>query len=195
MRLPKVDRPQDYAGLFVYDFGDHVSIGYTGEEISFLRTQPQYARGRAYRICRIDHAGRFELLGMGGERLDGREGLIFASSELSRARTDYEVLRQRAQADPLACRTELRLARVTGADRPFAVVLAYPAYASAAIADWLFRAAFDGGDTASGGINALARLEGAESATLDRCELPLSARFVTRPPNEVLAAVDRPVQR
>jgi hypothetical protein len=84
---------------------------------------------------------------------------------------------------------------VTGADQPFVVALAYPAYASAAIADLLFRAAFDGGDTASGGINALAQVEAAGSSTLDRCELPLSRRFVVRSPEEVLAAVDRPVQR
>jgi hypothetical protein len=195
MRLPRVDRPQDYAGLFAFDFGDHVAIGYTGEEVNILRGDPRYAPGLAYHIRRVDQGGRFELQGIGPERLDCREGLIFAGPDLARARADYDRLRNRARATPPACRAKLRLARLDATERRFAVVLIYPAYASAAIADWLCRASFDGGDTASGGIEALARFEAAGYATLDSCDLPVQARFEPRHPAEVLAAVHRPVQR
>lgn len=195
MKLPPLDRPQDYVGLFVYDFGDHISVGYTAEEINTLQSSPRHRGGAVYRVHRADEAGRLELQGMQAERLDRQEGLIFTFGDEPRARRDYATLHRGAQADPLPCPTKLLLARLEATGPAFAVALTYPAYASGPVSTWLSRLGFEGGDSATGGAAALARFRTAGTATLDSCDLPTQERFVTRPAAEVLATVDRSVQR
>lgn len=195
LKLPPLDRPQDFVGLFVYDFGHHVSVGYTAEEIGVLRSSPRHTSGTAYRVHRVDEAGRLELQGMLAEQLEREEGLIFTFGDRPRARADYATLQRGAQANPLPCPVKLLLAELETTRREFAMVLSYPAYASEPVSTWLSRLAFEGGDHATGGVAALARFRAAGAATLDSCDLPIQARFSSRPAAKVLATVDRPVQR
>ena len=66
MRIPPLKSPERYVGLFVFDFGDHTSVGYTVEEIAMLRRQPRYANGVAYSVQAADESGRMELCGLSG---------------------------------------------------------------------------------------------------------------------------------
>jgi len=195
VKLPPLHRPQDYVGLLVYDFGDHVSVGYTAEEIGILLSSPLHAGGTVYRVHRADEAGRIELQGMQAEHLDREEGLLFTFDDEPGARADYVALTRRAEADPLPCPAKLMLAELEAGGPAFAVVLSYPAFAAAAVSAWLSQATFEGGRSVDGGVAALTRFHAAGAATLDRCDLPTCQRFVTRSAAEVLAAVDRPVQR
>ena len=90
---------------------------------------------------------------------------------------------------------KLLLAELETTRRESVIVLSYPAYASGPVSAWLSGLAFEGGDRATGGVAALARFRAAGAATLESCELPIQARFTSRPSAEVLAATHRPVQR
>jgi hypothetical protein len=36
MELPKLQKPDRYVGLYVFDFGGQVSVGFTAEEVAEL---------------------------------------------------------------------------------------------------------------------------------------------------------------
>ena len=36
MKLPKLDNPDRYKGLYIFDFGDHAGVGFTAEEVAEL---------------------------------------------------------------------------------------------------------------------------------------------------------------
>jgi len=52
MRLPELESPEKYGGLYVFDFGEQVAVGYTADEIAVLLESQRYADGKAYRIHR-----------------------------------------------------------------------------------------------------------------------------------------------
>jgi len=195
VKLPPLDNPQDYAGLFVYDFGDHVSVGYTAEEVLVLRADPRHRNGTAYRIHRVDEQGRLELEALSAERLGHYEGLLFASARQDRARAEYAALLAAARRDPPPCPARIELARRQDADPPFVLALIYPSPASPLIAAWLDRIAFQGGETVTGGLQALTEFRAAAGQTLSSAELPVEPRYAPRSPDQVLGRVRCAVQR
>jgi hypothetical protein len=188
VRIPRLDCPQDFAGLFLYDFGSHVSVGYTAEEIRVLKGTPEHADGTAYRIHRVDQAGRFELQGVGDELLGRQTGMSFSYHDEADARADYDRLRAAAEAAPLRHSAQLCLVRLHEGGMGAAVVLSYPLHASASVSAWLAQATFDGG------VTAISRAS-VPQAVIDRCELPREPRFAPRSPEAVLAATQQSVQR
>jgi hypothetical protein len=182
-------------GLFVYDFGDHVSVGYTAEEINVLLASPEHSGGTAYRIHRVDEAARIELEAMPTGRIDRPEAMAFASAQRSVAQGDFETLRTAGEATPLPCPVELTMARLNDPHLPFAVMLSYPAYASSLLSKWLLDISFSGGEDATGGVGALERFQAASTGTILHCELPVDPGFVSRSVKDVLATTDQPVQR
>jgi hypothetical protein len=182
-------------GLYIYDFKTHVSIGYTALEIRYLRESEAYRGGTAYEIYRATDGGGFELRGARDERLAAREALCFLRRDAVAAGDDYRALQQAAKRHPLPCPTELRLAEVDAFDPPHVTALLYPAAASHALAGWLNRSAFNGGDRAVGGIDAHAEVKAAQDAPIDKCDLPTVIDYQDRSAEEVLRTVDRPVQR
>ena len=48
LELPPIHNPQRYGGLYVYDFGTHVSVGYTVAELRVLRESDVHRGGTAY---------------------------------------------------------------------------------------------------------------------------------------------------
>ena len=63
MKLPPLSHPERYVGLYVYDFKTHVSVGYTGVEIRYLRESAEFREGTAYEIYRVTEEGGLELRG------------------------------------------------------------------------------------------------------------------------------------
>ena len=60
---------------------------------------------------------------------------------------------------------------------------------------WLGEYADDLGDRVEGGAEALAMLTSAGEASTSHCRLPTRIDYTDRPTEEVLAAVQRPIQR
>ena len=46
MKLPKLERPDRYQGLYVFDFGDHAGVGFTAEEVAELLDSEKVATER-----------------------------------------------------------------------------------------------------------------------------------------------------
>ena len=46
MKLPKLENPDRYQGLYVFDFGDHADVGFTVEEVAELLDSERYKEGK-----------------------------------------------------------------------------------------------------------------------------------------------------
>ncbi len=195
MRIPGVANPERYVGLYVYDFGTHVSIGYTASEVCMLRESPAHRGGTAYEIYRVHETGGFELRGAVDSRLRGREALCFLRGDSQAARRDYDELRRMAKTHRLPCAAELHLARIDSFELPHVTAVLYAASATSLMATWLSSIGFAGGDHVIGGVDACAEFLGADRVGIDSCDLPASADCRDRTVDEVLSSVDVPVQR
>ncbi len=195
MKLPFVPDPQKYAGLFAFDFGEWVSIGYTAEEIRILLAAPEYASGQAYRIHRVDENGRFELAGVRERDLAGEDMMIFARTDADRAADDFRDLRKMAAANPPPATIRVELVDLPDLDPPHAVCLLYPRYASAAISGWLMDGGFVGGDIALGGQEVLALHHRAGATPVASVNIAGASGYDSRTREEVLQSIREMVQR
>ena len=196
MKLPQVDHPQRLAGLYVYDFGDWVAVGYTAEEIEVLLEDKQYGGGKVYRIHRAHPNGEFELSGVAPERFHLESGMFFYRDALEAARDDFESLRRAAETNPPPCRAFLHLAD-TGVPGParYATAMIFPAEHEEAVGRWLIEIDYRGGDRAEGGISHVTNYYEQDKQILERAQLWGQAAVPSRPPKEVLAHVRCAVQR
>jgi len=195
MRLPPLSDPHRYAGLFVYDFGDHVSIGYTANEIRMLRETQRFRDGTAYEVYRVDECGAMELRGAGDERLAAIEAVCFQRHEGAAARRDYDGIRRAADRDPVAARVELQLARVYDFDPPDVTAVLYPVAASVVVSTWLQTHAAGLGDEIMAGEDAYIRFTQSSGMRVDSCQLAARLDYTDRPAEEVFANVDLACQR
>lgn len=195
MKFPSIPEPERYVGLYVYDFGTHVSVGYTAAELCVLRESRAYRHGMAYQIHRVNEAGGIELRGVHVERLTGQEAMCFLRAEAPAAQRDYDTLCAVAAACPLPCIVEMQLAKLQAFDPPHVTALAYAASATDVVAGWLSRYAGHTGDRVIGGIDAYATLIASEGERIASCQLPALLDYKDRPAQEILRSVHDPLQR
>ncbi len=207
MRIPQLDMPTRYAGLYVYDFGEWSALGYTAEEIAVLLESEDYGGGKVYRIHRAWPDGRMELSGVSPRRFQLESGMFFLRDDSPSARRDLERLIDLAHQQPPPCRLRLQLARrpatepsATGgaaveAAGSFATCMIYPAEYEQDIASWLLAVGFDGGDRVEGGISHVADYQQESVDILDRRQLWPQGSHISRSAEQVLASVRTAVQR
>lgn len=90
MNLPHLDNPELYQGLYVFDFGERVAVGYTGEEIEVLLGSAEFEGGRAFKIHHASADGQLSMRGVSRMDVGVREGIIFYRRSAEAARADYE---------------------------------------------------------------------------------------------------------
>ena len=93
MNLPPVEHPDRYVGLYVVDFGDTCSVGYTAEEVAMLLESEAYAHVKVYRIHDATPQGQLALKGVPRERFQLETGLFFYCRDLASARGGFAELR------------------------------------------------------------------------------------------------------
>ncbi|MFQ5463385.1 MAG: hypothetical protein ACE5E5_12270 [Phycisphaerae bacterium] len=196
LHIPHVREPDRYVGLCVFDFGAHVSIGYTAGEIRVLQSQQTYASGQAYEIYRVTETGGFELRGVSVSQVGAMEALCFLYGQREAARAQYEWLCETARGEPISCETRIHLARLDDFEPPDVVALAYLGVVSNVVAAWLERVGFSpaADDVIAGGDAYESVRRGAGQR---RASGFLASRwdYRDRSREELLASVDLAVQR
>lgn len=195
MKLPPIPNPQRYTGLFVYDFGDHVSVGYTAAEVRILRASSLHRTGQAFQIYRVDESGTIELRGILDDRLDAQEAVCFLRSDGVDARRDYDALINAAHAFPLGCECELQLGKLYDFEPPHVTAMVYFAGMSLVVSGWLSRRVPEAGDLVVGGTDALAQLLASDGVRIATHKLECSSFYRDREEDEVLSAIEEPLQR
>lgn len=196
MKLPELENPEKYAGLYVFDFGhDQVAVGYTADEIAVLLEAEQYRDGKVYRIHRALPDGTMELEGVSRRRFEVEDGLFFYASALAAARRDFEILNRVADRWPPPCRMKAHLAEMTGASYPYCLAILFPAESAHAVADWLSAAEFGGGEFVEGGPSQVTAYYEASPRIVDRRQYWSILAKDSRPAEEVLACTHLAIQR
>jgi hypothetical protein len=196
MKLPSVQDPERYRGLYVFDFGEWAALGYTAEEIALLLESERFQDGKVFRIHRAGPDGSLELRGVSHVRFALESAVGFYRQHEADARRDFERLQSQAGGSPAPCRTAIYLADLGAAQQPerYLTLLVFPAEYDDDIGGWLTAIGFDGGDRAEGGASLVTGFQDADKRILERDQL-WSRHAPSRSREEVYASVRRAVQR
>lgn len=193
MKLPKLEKPQRYAGLYVFDFADHAGVGFTAEEVAELLDSEKYRDGKVYKICRAYPDGKLELKAVPGSSFQLEAAMIFHSADLETGGDDFKRLTDLAVRLAPPCRAKVQLAQY--ADDRCAVALLYPAEYDNEVSRWLLEGDYRTAGQVEGGIGAAERYYADATAILDRHQLFSANETISRSGEELLACVRLAVQR
>ncbi len=194
MKLPTLEHPDRYAGLYVVDFGDTCAVGYTAEEAAMLAESEKYAHVKLYRIHAARPDGTMELKGVAKERFQLETGLFFYSRDLEAARLEYDEIHSLADGH-LPCRAQLLLGALPEGSRlPFVVALAYPAEYDEDVSRWMLNNEVKAGEYADGGVGQLESIR-RDARIIDSAQLSAAKSRQARTRQEVLDSVGEAIQR
>lgn len=195
MKLPELNNPQRYEGLYVFDFEGQVGVGYTAREIEILLESQKYRDGKVYKIHRAYPDGRLEIKGVSNKVFQTESGMFFHCRDQQQARKDYHQLLELAQTREFPCRAKLHLAQAESPkEKKHVVALIYPAEYDEEVAAWLLRVGYSGGELASGGASEVQSYYDHYSK-IDGFQLWGMLDGTARDATEVLASVGRAVVR
>jgi len=193
MELPKLEKPENYVGLYIFDFGDHTGVGFTAQEVAELLESEKYSQGKVYKIHKAYPDGRLEIKGVSAETFELEAGMFFYSSDEETARRDFKQLVDLAVRAAPPCRAKVHLARY--GDESFVVALIYPAEYDDEASPWLSDGNYKTSGAAEGGVAAVQRYYDRQAEVLDKHQLFGKSELVSRTGEELLASVKLAVQR
>jgi hypothetical protein len=193
MKLPQLEKPDRYEGLYVFDFGDHAGVGFTAEEVAELLDSERYGQGKAYKIHRAHPDGRLELKGVPAERFQLESAMVFHAKDEATAQADFKRLVALAVRMLPPCRAKVHLAKY--ADDRCAVALIYPAEHDDEVSSWLLEGGYRTSGPVEGGVGAVERYYQENPEILDRHQLFGAHDDLNRTGEELLGAVSLAVQR
>ena len=193
MKLPKLQKPERYVGLYIFDFGEHAGVGFTAQEVAELLESEKYKNGKVYKIHKAYPDGKLELKGVRAEVFQLETGMFFYSNGLETAKADFKALVNLAIEIGPPCRAKVHLAKYS--DNKFAVALIYPAEYDDEISQWLLDGEYKTTGAAEGGIEAVQRYYDVKPQILDRHQLFGKSEFESRTGEELLASIKLAVQR
>ncbi len=193
MELPKLQKPEKYVGLYVFDFGDHTGVGFTAQEVAELLESQNHKDAKVYKIHRAYPDGRLELKGIRAETFQLEAGMFFYSADSKTAQADFKRLVNLAVRSASPCRAKVHLAKYS--DNKFAVALIYPAKYDDEVSSWLLDGRYKTGGAAEGGTEAVQRYYDQKPDILERHQLFSQSSLTSRTGEELLACVKLAVQR
>ena len=193
MKLPELQKPDKYVGLYIFDFGDRVGVGFTAEEVAELLESEKYREGKVYRIHRAYPDGRLEIKGVPAQTFQLEAGMFFYSDDLETAQRDFKALVRLAVRTAPPCRAKVHLGKYS--DEKYVVALIYPAEYNDSISSWLLDSEYKTSGAAEGGIEAVQRYYDQKVEILDRHQLFGSSEWISRTGEELLVSLKRAVQR
>jgi hypothetical protein len=192
MKLPNLEKPDKYVGLYIVDFGDHAGVGFTAEEVAELLESEKYKNGKLYKIYKAYPDGKLELKGVPAETFQLEAGMFFYSRDLETAERDFKRLVNLAVKTSPPCRAKVHLAKQ---DDKFVVALIHPAEYDEEISSWLLDGEYKTAGVVEGGVGAAQRYYNDKPEILDRHQLFGKSKLISRTGEELLASLKLAVQR
>ena len=193
MKLLKLQKPDKYVGLYVFDFGEHTGVGFTAQEVAELLESEKYKDGKVYKIHKAYPDGSLEIKGIRTEIFQLEAGMFFYSGDFETAKKDFKELVNLVVKNAPPCRAKVHLAKYN--DDKFTVAIIYPAEYDDEVSQWLLDGEYKTAGAAEGGIEAVQRYYDYKPQILDRHQLFGKSAFESRTGQELLAAVKLAVQR
>jgi hypothetical protein len=193
MKLPKLEKPDKYVGLYVVDFGDSTGVGFTAEEVAQLFESEKFRNCKAYKIHRAYPDGRLELKGVRREIFQLEAGMLFYAGDSDTARADYKRLVKLGVETDVPCRAKINLANLS--DDKYVTALIYPAEYDDEMSGWLLEHNYKTGGQVEGGVSAVTQYYDAKPEILEKHQLWPASTIVSRTGQELLAATKMAIQR
>ena len=193
MKLPKLEKPDKYVGLYVVDFGQSSGVGFTAEEVAELLESEKFQDCKAYKIHRAYPDGRLELKGVRREIFQLEAGILFYAADCENARADYKRLVKLGVETDVPCRAKINLAKLS--DGKFVTALIYPAEYDDQMSGWLLEHNFKTAGPAEGGVSAVTQYYQAKPEIIERHQLWPVSSIESRTGQELLAATKIAIQR
>lgn len=154
MKLPDIQEPQRYTGLYVVDFGDHTGVGFKAEEVAALLEEEPLKEIRIYKIHRAQPDGTMDLRGVDPALFHLEAGLFFFADDEDTARREFEELVRLADETAPPAKAKTQLSMLNGR---YVVALIYPAEYDPEFSRWLTDADYRTQGEAEGGTGAVTR--------------------------------------
>ena len=193
MKLPKVQSPQKYAGLYMVDFGDHSGTGFTAQEVAELLESEKFKDIKVYKIHSAYPDGRMELKGIPAQTFELEKGMFFYSGDLESAQANFKQLVDLVVKLAPPARARVHLAKYS--EDKFVTALIYPAEYDDEFSRWLTDGGYKTAGAAEGGVEAVQRYYDQSPQVLDRHQLFGKSAYESRTGEELLASVKLAVQR
>jgi len=193
MKLPDLKKPTKYVGLYIVDFGDYTSVGFTAQEVAEILESEKYKDAKVYKIHRAYPDGKLELKGVPAEIFQLEMGMLFYSETIETATQNFKALVNLAVSSAPPCRAKVHVAKYS--DDKLVVVLIYPAEYNDDISSWLLDGNYKTASTAEGGIEAVNRYYNDKPEILDRHQLFSQSEQTHRTGQQLLANLKSAVQR
>jgi hypothetical protein len=193
MKLPELEKPEKYVGLYIFDFGDHIGVGFTAEEVAELLESEKYSHCKVYKIHKAYPDGRLEIKGVPDEIFQLEAGMFFYLSELETARRDFKELVNLAVKNSPPSRAKVHLAKYE--DDKLVVALIYPAEYDSEFSSWLLEGDYKTVGAAEGGVGAVQRYYDQKPEIMDRHQLFGRSEEISRTGSELLNSLKLAVQR
>lgn len=193
MKLPELDKPDRYVGLYVVDFGQHSGVGFTAREVAELLESEKHQHCKVYKIHKAYPDGRLELKGVPGQTFQLEAGMFFYSTDPETGESDFRQMVNLAVRMAPPCRAKVHLAKYS--EDKFVVGIIYPAEYDDEVSRWLLDGEYKTSGAAEGGVGAVQRYYDAKPEILERHQLFGQASIESRTGEELLRHLRSAVQR
>lgn len=193
MKLPELKNTEQYVGLYVVDFGETTSVGFTAEEVAELLDSTKFAHVKVYKIHNAYPDGTMELKGVINDTFQLEMGMFFYSAEKATAEGDYKRLIDIAVSTAPPSRAKVHLAKYD--EHSFVTAIIFPAEYNDEFSSWLLDADYKTGGEAAGGIDAVTGYYDQSPEILQRHQLLGQSQWHSKTGDELLLSTKIAVQR
>ena len=193
MKLPELKEPEKYVGLYIVDFGQYTSVGFTALEVDELLESEKFKDCKVYKIHRAYPDGKLEIKGISSDIFQLELGMFFYSSDLETSQRDFKELVNLAVKAAPPSRAKIHLAQYS--EDNFVTAIIYPAEYNEEFGNWLLEGQYKTSGPAEGGIEAVQRYYDQQPEILERHQLFGQSENISRSGQELLANLKVAVQR
>lgn len=193
MKLPELKNTEKYVGLYVFDFGDHVGVGFTAQEVAELLDSEKYKHCKVYKIYKAYPDGKVELKGIRPETFQLEMGMFFYSADAATAKNEFSSLINLAVTTTPPCRAKVHLSKYS--ENKFVTAMIFPAEYNDDISAWLLDGEYKTAGPAEAGIEATQRYYDDKPEILETHQLFAKPDYESRTGCELLENLKQAIQR
>jgi len=193
MNITKIENANKYTGLYVVDFGETSSVGFTAGEVAELLESEKYADIKIYKIHGAYPDGKMELKGVPSGIFQLEMGMFFYAGTEGTSEKEYEKLLALAETTLPPCRAKVEFAKMN--EDLYATAIVYPAEYNDEVSSWLIDIDYKTSGAAAGGIEAVTSYYGQKTETIASHQLHAAGAYKSKTGEELLNATRQAVQR
>ncbi|MCD4830791.1 MAG: hypothetical protein K8R02_03165 [Anaerohalosphaeraceae bacterium] len=193
MKLPEIKNTPEYVGLYVVDFGDTSTVGFTAGEVGQLLESERFKDIKVYKIYNAASDGTMELKGVPNDIFGLEMGLFFYSGDKQTVTGDYQRLVDAAVKNTPPAMANVQMAKFSSGK--YATAIIYPAECNEEFSRWLIDIDYKTSGIAGGGIDAVNQYHADKPEILRSYQLFGKTKFEEMATEQLLEATKRAVAR